>query len=210
DLDRRIALIDAAERFGAIVIEDDYDSEFHYRGQPIPALSGLERAGRVIYLGTFSKSMLPALRTAYVIVPDPLVRPVKTALRNIGAVPALTMQAALADFIAEGHLRAHVRRQRQVYGARRDHLVAMIDEKCPRLIVDPVPDGGIQLVARLADGDRADVDLCREVQARGIEALPLSRYYIGAEPQNGLRLGFALPDLDEIERGVAVLAEVCG
>ncbi len=154
-LERRVALLDAAAQAGAFVIEDDYDSEFHYRGKPIPALAGLG-GERVIYLGTFAKTMMPAIRTAYLILPPALVEPFRRAQRNTGQVPAQVVQGALAAFLTEGHLRAHMRRAGAVYRARRDRLVEGLARTCPQLIVDPVPDGGMQLTARFRNGDVDD------------------------------------------------------
>ncbi len=206
-LERRLALLEAASQAGAYVIEDDYDSEFHYRGRPIPALAGLDGGGRVIYLGTFSKTMMPAIRTAFLILPDELVEPFRKAQRNTGKVPAFAVQSALATFLSEGHLRAHMRRVGAIYRGRRDLLVAAIECHCPQLTAEPVPDGGMQLAVRFRDPAVDDVAIARRLIARGIDCGALSAFHIGEERRSGLVLGFAMPDDEEIVAGVQVIAE---
>src|SRR5690606_12910313 len=123
-LPRRLALLDWAARRGAVIVEDDYDSEYRYHGPPLPAMQGLMTNAPVIYCGSFSKVMFPALRIGYAIVPAELVTPFRrlkwlTDRQNPGLE-----QAALADFIADGHLERHIRRMRRLYGQRRAVLVA--------------------------------------------------------------------------------------
>ena len=209
-LERRLALLDFAERAGAFVIEDDYDSEFHYRGLPIPALAGLGGSDRVIYLGTFAKTMMPAIRTAFLILPPALVEPFARAQRNTGQVPALAVQAALASFLAEGHLRAHMRRVGQIYRGRRDHLLEALGRRCPHFVVDPVPDGGMQLAARFQNEAVDDRAVAARLLARGIDCAALSAFYLDGDARSGLVLGFAMPNEAEIEAGVGVLEEEIG
>lgn len=128
-LARRLALLTLAERQQAWIIEDDYDSEFHYDGLPIPAMQGLDRRGRVLYLGTFSKSLFPSLRLAYLIVPPTLVEAFVTARTVYDGHSAQLMQAVTAEFIRQGHFAAHIRYMRQLYHSRRDVLLAAVREK---------------------------------------------------------------------------------
>jgi len=123
-LPRRLALADWARTHSAIVIEDDYDSEYRYTGPPLPALQSLG-GGHVIYVGTFSNVMFRGLRVGYVVVPDDLIQPFTTAKWIADRHTTLLAQAALADFIEEGHLERHIRRMRRLYQSRRD---VMIDE----------------------------------------------------------------------------------
>ena len=124
--ERRLALLSWAERAGAWVLEDDYDGEYRYDGPPRSALQGLDDTGRVLYLGTFSKTLAPALRLGYLVVPPPLVEPLTQAQTLLTRQLPRLEQAALATFIAEGHLARHIRRTREQYGQRRAALVAAL------------------------------------------------------------------------------------
>ena len=119
-------LLDYAAAQGVWVIEDDYDSEFRYGARPLPALQGLDAHGRVIYLGTFSKTLFPALRLAYLVLPPDLVDAFARALSELYREGQTPQQAVLARFMAEGHYASHIRRMRGVYGARHDALIDAI------------------------------------------------------------------------------------
>ena len=208
-LERRLAILDFARTANAHIVEDDYDSEFHYRSRPIPALAGLdglEGAGRVVYLGTFAKTMMPSIRVAFMVLPKPLVAPFRVALRNTGQVPAAVVQAALARFLDEGHFRAHVRRVGAVYRRRRDFLVERLAARCPALVADPVPDGGMQLAVFFRDRSVDDRRFAEALAARGVDCTPLGSLFRGPG-RAGLALGFAIPDEAEIAAGVEVIAE---
>ncbi len=206
-LERRLALLERAEQLDAFIIEDDYDSEYHYRGQPVPALASLDRGGRVLYLGTFAKAMIPAVRTAFLVLPDGLVEPFRRAVRNTGQVPAGAVQAGLAEFVADGHLRAHIRRVGGIYRIRRDALVAALDQHCPMLRALP-PDGGMQLTADFVDDGVDDKRVADVLIQAGIDCAPLSGFYRGRPGRCGLLFGFAKPDLDEIDVGAKRLASI--
>src|SRR5690606_9821330 len=133
-LRRRIALLDWARRADAWILEDDYDSEFRFTGRPLEALQGLDRDRRVLYLGSFSKTLFPALRLGYVVAPPELVEPLLTARRAIDAHPPVLEQLALADFIREGHFARHLRRMRQHYQRRRDCLVGELRDRLGSLL----------------------------------------------------------------------------
>jgi GntR family transcriptional regulator/MocR family aminotransferase len=206
-LPRRLALLDWAAHAGAWVVEDDYDSEYRYAGRPLPAMQGLDAGGRVIYLGTFSKTMFPALRAGWVVVPKLLARHFAVAIRNTGhGVPAV-VQAALADFIDEGHFATHVRRMRGLYAKRQAALVAAAGRYLDgRLVVAPA-EAGMQIAARLPAGsdDRA---LSAALDAAGIVAPPLSDYALGRPPVRGLFLGYAGVPEREIAGAVQTLGRV--
>ena len=133
-LERRLRLLDWAERAGAFVIEDDYDSEYRYRGRPITALQGIDANGRVAYIGTFSKTMFPALRVGYVIAPESLAAAFAHAVRNTGQSVPQPVQGALAEFIDAGHYGRHVRRMWTLYARRRARgtrfgaIIRLLDE----------------------------------------------------------------------------------
>jgi GntR family transcriptional regulator/MocR family aminotransferase len=206
-LPRRLALLDWAAHAGAWVVEDDYDSEYRYAGRPLPAMQGLDAGGRVVYLGTFSKTMFPALRAGWVVVPKPLAEPFAVAIRNTGhGVPAV-VQAALADFIDEGHFAAHVRRMRGLYAKRQAVLVASAQRHLQgRLVVEPA-DAGMQIAARLS-GRSDDRALSAALDEAGVVAPPLSAYALGRAPVRGLFLGYAGVPEREIAAAVQTLGRV--
>ncbi|MCW2307046.1 MocR-like pyridoxine biosynthesis transcription factor PdxR [Rhodobium gokarnense] len=210
-LERRLAILELARAANAHIVEDDYDSEFHYRSRPIPALAGLdglEGAGRVIYLGTFAKTMMPSIRVAFMVLPKPLVTPFRMALRNTGQVPAAVVQVALAKFLDEGHFRAHIRRVGAVYRRRRDFLVEQLAARCPQLQPDPVPDGGMQLAVFFRDPSVDDQRFAEALAVRGVDCTPLGSLFRGSG-RAGLALGFAIPDEAEISAGIETIAAVC-
>ena len=205
-LERRLALLEWARRSNAWILEDDYDSEFRYEGRPIAAIHGLDRAGRVIYMGTFTKSLFPSIRVAYMVVPPSLAAPFVHARRQIDGHTATIPQAVIADFMNDGHFAAHLRRMRAVYRSRRDALVETLDRELRgRVRVGPA-EGGFQLLVRLDPGEN-DREVARRAAAHGIEATPLSRYTHGsAEP--ALVLGYSALATDAIRAGVRGLARV--
>ena len=189
-LPRRLALLRWASRARAWVIEDDYDSEFRYGARPIPCLHGLDVDGRVIYVGSFSKTLFPALRLGFVIVPSDLQDRLVAARAAADQHPPVLDQTVLADFIAEGHFPRHIRRMRERYRERLEAVTAAAKRFCQgRLRLRPVQTG-LHVVADLDGADAVAVS--REALTRGVEVAPLSAYY--ARPgraANALVLGFA-------------------
>ena len=201
---RRLALLDWAARAQAWVLEDDCDAEFRWEGRPLPPLASLDRAGRVIYCGTFSKTLAPALRLGFVVVPAPLV-PAFVRLRTLmdRGTDALG-QAVLAEFMRDGLLGPHVRRMRTEYARRRTAVLGGLQRHAPQ--ITPIPAlGGLHMVARLPDGvDEASVAAaCR---SRGLAVAPLRAYYVGPPRMTGLVIGFAttpVPLANEAARRLA-------
>ncbi|WP_316860125.1 PLP-dependent aminotransferase family protein [uncultured Cohaesibacter sp.] len=211
-LQERLSLLAFSAKQGCFILEDDYDSEFHFTGSPISSLQGLDQGEQVIYMGTFSKSLMPSLHVAYLIVPRRLVEPVKRMVRNVGAVPSGVVQAALAHFIDEGHFRAYVAHMTKLYRERRDCLVHHLGEVCGQWIDPVVPDGGIQL-SGLFKGDASLLDdgqVAALLGRRGIEVSALSSLYWadGKMERSGLLFGYAASDQEEIRAGVASLARL--
>jgi GntR family transcriptional regulator/MocR family aminotransferase len=204
-LRRRLALLAWAARTGAWIVEDDYDGEFRYAGRPLPALQGLRPDGRVIYVGTFSKVLFPALRLGYVVVPPELVAAFIAARRFVDGHPPALEQAALADFLAEGHFPRHLRRMRTLYAARAEALVAAASRELTGLLDVRAPGAGMHLVGWLPAGvdDRV---AAREAAACGIATLPVSSFAIEPLARGGLLLGFAAVDESAIRAGVQHLA----
>jgi GntR family transcriptional regulator/MocR family aminotransferase len=186
---RRLALLDWAGRANAGVLEDDCDSEFRWAGHPLPPLATLDRAGRVIYCGTFSKTLAPALRLGFAVVPATLVGAfvrVRTLMdRGIDTLN----QAVLAEFMRQGLLAPHIRRMRTEYAHRRAALLTAMARHTPSVSPIAAP-GGLHMVARLPEGvdEAATVQACR---SRGLAVVPLGAYYAGAPRMSGLVMGFA-------------------
>jgi len=190
-LPRRLRLLDYARQHRSWIIEDDYDSEFRFSGHPVPSLQGLVPASPVIYIGTFSKTVYPGLRVAYMVLPTGLASAFASAHGELYREGHLMTQAALAAFLNEGHYAAHVRRMRLIYAERRSTLIALIERRLGVGWIHPYDsNGGLHLVLQLPDSVD-DVRLARTARARGVVVQPLSRYY-GREPRKrGLLLGFA-------------------
>ncbi|MEH3146586.1 MAG: PLP-dependent aminotransferase family protein [Methylobacterium frigidaeris] len=202
---RRRDLLAAAEAAGALILEDDYDGEFHFDGAPVPALQALAEADRVVYAGTFSKATTPAIRIGYMVVPRALLAVVLAAQRHLGLTAAPQVQDALALFIGRGHYRAHLRRTRRLYRERRDHLVATLRATCGDWLGVEAPAGGLQALATLRDGI-ADDRVASRAARRGLDVLPLSRLRLGpAGGATGLLLGFAAWRPGELTGAVARL-----
>jgi GntR family transcriptional regulator/MocR family aminotransferase len=204
---RRLALLAWAERAGAWVVEDDYDSEFRYAGRPLPSLQGMDGGGQVIYLGTFSKTLFPALRMGYLIVPPGLSGAFATARAAADRHSPTLEQAVLADFLAEGHFARHVRRMRTLYAERRDALLDAARGSLDGLLELGPCDAGMHTVGWLPPGvdDRA---VGAALLARGIEAVPLSRYCTEPPSRGGLLLGFAAFSPATLRDAVPRLARV--
>lgn len=187
------------------IVEDDYDGEFHYDSRPVPALQGLDAHGRVFYVGTFSKAMTSDIRLGYLVVPPALVSTFEIAQRHIGLIASSHIQEALAEFIADGHFLAHLRRMRRLYHVRRDHLVEGLERHLGEVLAVEVPSGGIQLVARLKRS-RADQAAAKRLVEAGVETRALSSLALGKPRDHGLLLGFAAWRESEISAAVRTMA----
>jgi len=190
-LARRLALLDWAGAAGSWILEDDYDSEFRYVGSPIPSLQGLDTRDRVIYLGTFSKTMFPALRLGYVIAPPALVDLLRAAQSLTDHVAPSLEQATLAEFIEEGHFTRHVRTMRDAYAHRQDALLRGVRRELGDVVDAATAATGMHLVAWLRDGMADDAAISQRAREAGVEAAPLSLYAVDARVPPGLLLGFA-------------------
>jgi GntR family transcriptional regulator/MocR family aminotransferase len=205
---RRLQLLDWARESGAWVLEDDYDSEYRFRGLPIAALQGLDRDARVLYIGTFSKVLFPALRLGYLVIPTDLVPRFAAVRAAMDDFPATLAQAVVQDFILEGHFARHLRRMRAVYRERRDTLVAALDAELGGAVRVLHDEAGMHLVAALP-GHARDVDVALEAAARGLWAMPLSTCYMSAAPPlSGLVLGYGSTGHEAIREGVQKLRDV--
>jgi GntR family transcriptional regulator/MocR family aminotransferase len=210
-LSRRIALLRWAASAGSWIFEDDYDGEYRFAGRPRAALKSLDSADLVIYAGTFSKLLFPALRLAYVVLPDGLVDAFAAALSLTARHAAVMPQAVLADFIAEGHFSRHVRRMRLLYGERAAALQQAAQEYWSGLLDLPPIEAGLETAGRFPRRVD-DVEISERVRAAGIETRPLSACAIdgalGARGMSGLILGFATVGPAAIRSAAQKLASV--
>jgi len=206
-LGRRAALLDFARRHGAVVIEDDYDGEFSFAGRPLDALQTLDRAETVFYVGTFSKSLFPALRLGFVVAPA-WARPALVAAKRLSDWhPPVLAQDTLAAFIAEGHLARHVRKMRRLYDERRTILKTALARHCgERLAVLP-GEAGLHLATLLAGNKPANA-IAAAAAAEGVGAQSLASYGTTKAARFGLAFGYGMIEAARIEEGVRRLARV--
>jgi GntR family transcriptional regulator/MocR family aminotransferase len=207
-LNRRLALLEWASRSGAWILEDDYDSEYRYSGRPLAALQGLDTVGRVIYAGTFSKVLFPALRLGYLVVPPDLVDAFVAARALADRHSPSVTQAALADFIDAGHFARHVRRTRALYAERQAALVGAVRRTLGGLLEVTPAEAGMHLLGWLPDGVD-DREAARAALAREVDAPPLSSFRARIsrdEERGGLVLGYAAYTPREIDDACLRLA----
>lgn len=206
-LERRLALLRWAEETGAWVLEDDYDSEYRYEGRPLLSLQGLDGGGRVVYLGTFSKTLFPGLRLGFLVVPEDLVEPFRATRYFLDHHPPVPHQEALADFIGGGELARHVRRMRDLYRERRDALTEAVDARLGGSLTVLEDRTGLHLTARFRE-PRDDRAVEARAWERGLGLLALSPFYEEDPTMSGLVLGFGNTPVDGIGSGVEVLAGI--
>jgi GntR family transcriptional regulator / MocR family aminotransferase len=198
---RRMLLLNWAARSGAWIIEDDYDSEYRFGSRPIASLQGLDTDARVIYVGTFSKVMFPALRLGYVVVPKDLV-PAFSAARDAADIFSSTLyQAVMTDFIREGHFARHIRRMRMLYMDRRSTLIKAIQSQMGDLLEVIGDAAGMHLLALLPPGMN-DVKVSRHAAQRRISVMPLSSCCLEPPARGGLILGYGGVNPHQIYDGI--------
>ncbi|WP_254443461.1 PLP-dependent aminotransferase family protein [Ruegeria atlantica] len=214
-LSRRVSLMDWARKAGAIVIEDDYDSEFRYRGQPLPSLSGLDGLTNTIYLGSFSKLVSPALRIGYMVVPKRLLPQTRAYLGRVGPRASLIPQPALATFMNSGEFAMHLRRMRRTYARRQNHLLDALAPVSDLLNLQPDSSGMhlcVGLQALVADRV-SDIEISKRAENIGLRINALSAHCALPEKMQGLLLGYAAFDEDTLsnaaERLISLLRSDC-
>jgi GntR family transcriptional regulator/MocR family aminotransferase len=187
---RRLELLDWAKDAGAWVFEDDYDSEFRYDGAPLLSLAGIDHLQRVIYMGTFAKTLFPGLRIGYCALPERLIGPVTTARAAMDRFPGTLMEGAVADMLNSGAFAANLRKMRNVYREARDALARTLTQVSDGQLTVPVPSQGLHLVARFAS--KTPLEIAAEAKATaGVEGWLLADTYLRARPAPGFVLGFA-------------------
>jgi GntR family transcriptional regulator / MocR family aminotransferase len=185
-LARRLELLEWSRRHNAVVIEDDYDSEYRYNGPPLPSLQGLATGVAVVYIGTFSKVMFPSLRIGYVIAPPSLVTPLRRAKWLADRHSPVPEQAALTDFISEGHLERHIRRMRRIYGARRNALVESLDRYFGNRAQIVGDAAGMHVLVRFQDEKIAE-----KAEAMKVQLVSSAGSYLTKPPVGEFILGFS-------------------
>lgn len=207
-LSRRLDILNWAKKTETLIIEDDYDSEFRYKGRPIPALAGLDSAGSVIYMGTFSKILLPSLRLGYIVVPHDLVEVFRRAKWLADRHSPLLEQQVLADFINQGHMERHVRRMKRLYEQKRKVIIKELKKNLGKRVTIFGDNAGIHVLVRIESrlNDAQIVERCWKL---GVGVSSTRKLYL-SEPQHSgeFMLNYGSLTEEEIESGIAVLAKV--
>jgi GntR family transcriptional regulator / MocR family aminotransferase len=207
-LSRRLELLAWATQSGAMIIEDDYDSEFRYTGRPIPALQGLDR-GKVIYIGTFSKVLFPALRIGYLVVPKELVSVLTYAKRLTDRHSPMLEQQVLTDFINEGYLERHIRRMRKLYDQRRQVLIQALKKYFGNQVTILGENAGLHLMVQFHT-DFSDQEVVAKAAERGVKLVTAQRYYLKNAGKSEFVIGYSNLSEEKISEGVFRLAQALG
>ena len=208
-LARRLDLLAWSDRHQALILEDDFDSEYRYRGTPLPTLIGLANNDRVLYMGSFSKVFTPQLRLGYLVVPEPLAASFEHVLRERGPLASAIAQPALARFMASGRFATHIRRMRRVYSVRQQALIESVSRHLAGLLFVQAEAGGMHLTARLSASLAArmnDVQVSHKAREAGLVLPALSSYCAGSASYQGLLMGYSGFDESELDTACAKLA----
>jgi GntR family transcriptional regulator/MocR family aminotransferase len=207
-LARRAAILAWARRRDAVIIEDDYDSEFRFAGRPLEPLHSLDRAGRVLYVGSFSKTMLPMLRIGFLVAPISLQPALRAAKQLSDWHGATGSEAALARFIDEGLLGQHIRRASRVYEARHRQVGAALRRHLAQWL-EPVPSAaGLHLCARLRPNETVNVDnAVRLAGQAGVAVQSLAEHCADSPPRQGVVIGYGGIDQTDIDEGLRRLGD---
>ncbi|AVF54228.1 UNVERIFIED_ORG: GntR family transcriptional regulator/MocR family aminotransferase [Pseudomonas parafulva] len=204
-LERRLELINWAAQKAKWIIEDDYDSEFHYDGQPTACVQGLDRYQRTLYIGTFSKTLYPGLRMGYIVLPPELVKPFAYARSMMDGHTPQTLQLTLARFMEDGHYNAHVRAMRKLYAGRRAVMHDAIAKYLSPVVTAHLPPGGLQIPCLLKPGWSEEKTI-RQAATAGVQLSGLSSLYLGEPQTHGWLLGYSSLTAYEIEAAMLRLA----
>jgi GntR family transcriptional regulator/MocR family aminotransferase len=202
---RRLRLLDLARAERFAIIEEDYDHEFHYDGRPVLPLASADHWGTVVYVGTLSKVLAPALRTGYVVAPRPVLASVIAHRLYIDVQGDRVLEYALAELMEEGDIQRHIRRVRREYALRRQVLVDALRESLEGALSFRVPAGGIALWVRAAEG--IDMEAwARRARQRGVIVATAAAFAVDGKARPFARLGFASLDRRELREAVRRLA----
>ncbi len=189
-MEQRQQLLSIADEHRAWIVEDDYDGEYRFHGRPVPALRGLDTSDRVIYVGTFGKTLLASLRLGFMVVPVSLAEAIGRAVSVTGQFAPLLLQATVADFMEQGYFAAHLRRTRRLYARRQKDFVSLCRRHLSKWLSVIENDFGMQVFARFVT-PFDDTKIAQAALARGLDVQPISINYHHGEPEHGLLLGFA-------------------
>jgi GntR family transcriptional regulator/MocR family aminotransferase len=207
-LARRLALLEWAKNQNAWIIEDDYNSEYRYAGRPLASMQGLDKTGRVIYIGTFSKTIFPSLRLGCAVVPPELVEIFTTSRALTDVHSSLAEQTILAEFIAEGHFSRHLRRMRKLYEQRQQILIENCEKHLKDFLQIEKNDAGMHLVGWLSE-DFSDKEIAKKALGNNLKLAAVSDYFVDKKSsRNGLILGFTAFDEKQIIEGVTNLKQI--
>nr|ELR5072641.1 PLP-dependent aminotransferase family protein [Providencia stuartii] len=188
-LERRLSLLEWAHKQGSWIIEDDYDGEFHYQGRPLPALKSLDSQERVVYCGTFSKTLFPALRLSYIVVPPSAIERFKSTANILGNQCSVWQQQATSQFINDGHFLRHLRKMRNLYRQRKYFLIEAISEVLPNIFEIQPQSGGIHILVKLVNG-KSTGDYVKLANEYGLKIESLNEWSIKNKVSPFLLLGF--------------------
>ncbi len=186
---RRLELLQWAKDSNSWILEDDYDSEYRYRGKPIPAMQGIDEGNRVLYMGTFSKCLFPDIRIGYLVAPFSALEALKEMQAATGSYPPIAMQATLAAFIHEGHFERHIRRMRDRYSKLYYSLIEALEKNCSDYLTIGPREGGMHVTILLKDPSKA-ATIQKEASDQGILLHPISKYASSKNSAQGFLLGF--------------------
>ncbi|MFL1499801.1 PLP-dependent aminotransferase family protein [Pseudomonas sp. O64] len=204
-LERRFELINWAAEKGKWIIEDDYDSEFHYDGKPTACVQGLDKYQRTLYIGTFSKTLYPGLRMGYMVLPHELTKAFTYARSMMDGHTPQILQLTLARFMEDGHYNAHVRAMRKLYAGRQAIMLDAIGKHLGDVVTASRPQGGLQIPCVLHEGWSEETTI-RQAASAGVQLPGLSRLYAGDEKKQGWLLGYSSLTAHEIETAMLRLA----
>lgn len=207
-MENRLRLLAWAEKTRGVIIEDDYDSELRYQGKPIPALQGLDTTESILYLGTFSKVLSPALRVSYLVLPRRFMERYRRLFANYEPTVPLLEQQTVGRFMAQGHWERHIRRMRTIYRRKHDALLAAVEEYFGTSAVVHGSGAGLHIVAQLSAKLPDEAELLRRAQEDGIRIVPISATYQQADPVSRVMLGFGRMSPEELQQGVRRLAQL--
>jgi len=203
---QRLKLLDWAAAHNVWIIEDDYDSEFHFHGKPIASIQGMAKRTPVIYIGSFSKTLYPALRLGYMVVPKELIETFTEAKTHLSGESPLLPQAIVADFISEGHFIRHLRKMRLLYQEKWDHMQILVKQNLSSLATPIAESAGMHLALRI--DTKSDIRLENAFAKLGFGSTALSSYYFEPPVEKGLVLGFACTHHQERESGIIALRKL--
>ncbi len=208
-LSRRLALLQWSRATDGYIIEDDFDGEYRFQGQPLPAMMSLDDRARVIYVGSFSQVLFHGLRLGFVVLPETLMAGARDAINQSRPTASLAAQPALARFIETGGFATHIRRMRRLYAQRQKTLIAAFQHHVPHVLTPEPTQSGLHVIANLAPDApvKTDIELAQTADRFGVKLRPLSRHYAGPVQRQGAVLGFAAFTDSETRRGAEKLAK---